>query len=159
MTHTFVDIMINRRCFKRSSLSVADVCKTIPFNISLSSSNACEKFIFITWMYKTCILYTDIHCTWLRCRQMDNNKINSLTFLIFLRISLCLNFFHLLVQKPNLEKNSIHSNKFFIIFTCLNPVLLVWGFGQVGYTNTAVFRKIYLNRFFSKVPIPILVRI
>ena len=110
-------------------------------------------------MYKTCILYTDIHCTWLCCRQMDNNKINSLTFLIFLSISLCLNFFHLLVQKPNLEKNSIHSNKFFIIFTCLNPVLLVRGFGQVGYTNTAVFRKIYLKRFFSKVPIPILVRI
>ena len=27
--------------------------------------------------------------------------------------SLCLNFFHLLVRKPNLEKFSIYSNKFF----------------------------------------------
>jgi len=27
--------------------------------------------------------------------------------------SLCLNFFHLLAQKPNLEKKSIYSNKFF----------------------------------------------
>jgi len=27
--------------------------------------------------------------------------------------SLCLNFFHLLAQKPNLEKHSIYSNKFF----------------------------------------------
>ena len=30
--------------------------------------------------------------------------------------SRCLNFFHLLVQKPNLETNSIYSNKFFHIF-------------------------------------------
>jgi hypothetical protein len=27
--------------------------------------------------------------------------------------SLCLNFFHLLARKPNLEKNYIYSNKFF----------------------------------------------
>ena len=48
-------------------------------------------------------------------------------------VSLCLNFFHLLGRKPNLEKkNSIHSNKFFYNFplsqsnfTCPNPVLLV----------------------------------
>jgi hypothetical protein len=34
--------------------------------------------------------------------------------------------------KANLYKISIYSNKFFIIFTCPNPVLLVPGFGQVG---------------------------
>jgi len=41
--------------------------------------------------------------------------------------SLWLNFFHLLARKPNLEKFSIYSNKFFHI-----QVLLVTGFGQVG---------------------------
>ena len=52
------------------------------------------------------------------------------TFLIF---SLCLNFFHLLALKPNLEekKTFIQTNSF-IIFTCPNPVLLVPGFTQVG---------------------------
>jgi hypothetical protein len=50
---------------------------------------------------------------------MDNNKINSLTFLIFLRISLCLNFFHLLVQKPNLEKNSMVREFILLLSICL----------------------------------------
>ena len=48
-------------------------------------------------------------------------------------ISLCFNFFHLLAPKPNLETNS------FIIFTRPNPVLLVPGFGQVGYAKTVIF--------------------
>jgi len=33
--------------------------------------------------------------------------------LFFNEISLCLNFFHVLARKPNLEKCSIYSNKFF----------------------------------------------
>ena len=41
----------------------------------------------------------------------------------FCQCSLCLNCFHLLVQKPNLEKNYIYSNKFFhnfFLFQALN---------------------------------------
>ena len=47
--------------------------------------------------------------------------------------SLCLNFFHLLARNPNLEKKNlfIQTNSL-IIFTCLNPVLLFPGFGQVA---------------------------
>ena len=47
--------------------------------------------------------------------------------------SLCINFFHLLARKPNLEKKKlfIQSNSF-VIFTCPNPVLLDLGFGQLG---------------------------
>ena len=42
-------------------------------------------------------------------------------------------FFHLLAWKPNLEKISGYSNKFFHNFlTCPNPVFLVPGFRQVG---------------------------
>jgi hypothetical protein len=43
-------------------------------------------------------------------------------------------FVHLLPRKPNLErkKKFIQTNSF-RIFTCPNPVLLVPGFGQVGY--------------------------
>jgi len=50
--------------------------------------------------------------------------------------SLCLNFFHPLARKPNLENKYlfIQTNSF-IIFTCLNPVLLVPGFTQVGEKN------------------------
>jgi hypothetical protein len=39
--------------------------------------------------------------------------------------SICLNIFHRLARKPNLEKISIYSNKFF-------PVLLVPSCGKVG---------------------------
>jgi hypothetical protein len=47
--------------------------------------------------------------------------------------SYCLKFFHLLAQKPNLEKKNLFvQTNSFIIFTCPNPVLLVPGFRQVG---------------------------
>jgi hypothetical protein len=39
--------------------------------------------------------------------------------------------FHLLARKPNLEQILFIQKYSFIIFTCLNPVLLVQGFGQV----------------------------
>ena len=41
-------------------------------------------------------------------------------------------FVHLLAQKLNLEHFSIYSNKSFIIFTYLNPVLFGTGFKQLG---------------------------
>jgi hypothetical protein len=50
------------------------------------------------------------------------DEVNNYTF------SLCLNFFHLLARKPNLEKKKY----LFLFFTCPNQVLLVPGFGQVG---------------------------
>jgi len=55
--------------------------------------------------------------------------------------SLCLNFFHLLARKPNLEKCSIQTNSF-IFFTCPNPVLLVPGFGS---SNPAQARCTWYN--------------
>ena len=59
------------------------------------------------------------------------SKTNSFIFLkSTLYLSLCLNFFHLLAKRPNLELFSIYSNKFF--HNCQNAVLLVPGFGQVG---------------------------
>ena len=53
--------------------------------------------------------------------------------------NLCLNLFHLLARKPNLEKKIIfiHTNSF-IIFTCPNPVLLVPGLGQVISSKTVL---------------------
>jgi hypothetical protein len=58
-------------------------------------------------------------------------------------VSLCLNFFHLLARKPNLEKKVlfIQTNSF-IIFTCPNPVSLVTGFGQVGLREDCCFSEI-----------------
>ena len=47
-------------------------------------------------------------------------------------LRLCLNFFHLLARKSNLEKFLFIQTNSFIIFTCPNSVLLVPGFGQVG---------------------------
>ena len=46
--------------------------------------------------------------------------------------SFCLNFFHLLAQKPNLEKKNLFKTNSFMIFTCPNPVFLVPDFGQMG---------------------------
>ena len=46
--------------------------------------------------------------------------------------SFCLNFFHLLAQKPNLEKIIFIQTNSFMIFTCPNPVFLVPDFGQMG---------------------------
>jgi hypothetical protein len=52
---------------------------------------------------------------------------------------ICLNVFHLLARKPNLEKKMIFIHtKYFIIFTCLNPVLLVPGMGQVISVKTVL---------------------
>jgi len=54
--------------------------------------------------------------------------------------SLCLNFFHLLSRKSNLEKKIIFiQTNSFIIFTCPNPVLLVPGFEQVGYCEDCMY--------------------
>ena len=67
--------------------------------------------------------------------------------------SLCLNFFHLLAQKPNLEKNYIYSNKFFhnfhlseSSFTC--PGIRASGFStmtdQPKYDGLLIEDKIYV---------------
>ena len=75
--------------------------------VSYTQCNVSFLLLFLTWL------------------QKKNN--------IF--FSLCLNFFHLLVRKPKakfrkcflfIQKNS------FIIFTCLNPVLLVPAFAASG---------------------------
>ena len=46
--------------------------------------------------------------------------------------SFCLNFFHLLAQKPNLEKKKFIQTNSLMIFTCPNPVFLVPDFGKMG---------------------------
>jgi len=58
------------------------------------------------------------------------NIVSNTVFHVYFFYSVCLNFFHLLAHKPNLEKKNlfIQTNS----FTCSNPVLLVLGFMQVG---------------------------
>jgi hypothetical protein len=70
----------------------------------------------------------------MRSYQQDNNLTNTVSIVHFISLchinystfdfkssgrspsSLCINFFHLLAPKPNLDKISIYSNKFFHIF-------------------------------------------
>jgi len=86
------------------------------------------------------------------------NYLSMLNVIIKIHYSLCLNFFHLLARKPNLENFSIYSNKFFhninlsedciikwkqesfVIFTNPNPDLLVTGFEQVGYCEDCIIK-------------------
>ena len=50
-------------------------------------------------------------------------------------------FFHLLVQKPNLEKFLFIQANCFIVFTCPNPVLFVLGFGHVSKPEDCSCKK------------------
>jgi hypothetical protein len=69
-------------------------------------------------------------------------------------------FVPLLTRKPNLDKSIFVQTNSFIISTCLNPVLLVQGFGQVGKREDWWLKKIAerkkkisrkdKNTFFSK---------
>ena len=51
-------------------------------------------------------------------------------------------FVPLLTRKPNLDKSIFVQTNSFIIFICLNPVLLVQGFGQVGKREDWWLKKI-----------------
>ena len=64
------------------------------------------------------------------CLLSIRHKYDFGTFLLY--TSLCLNSFHLLARKRNLEKFQFIQTNSFMIFTCPNPVLLVSSFGQVG---------------------------
>jgi len=67
--------------------------------------------------------------------------------------SLCLNFVHLLARKPNLEKCSTYSNKFFTISLVRIQFYLSWASGkwvnaktsQPKYDGLLIDDKIYVN--------------
>jgi hypothetical protein len=59
-----------------------------------------------------------------------DNYINCFVTLINVYASLCLNFFHLLAQKPNLGKFPFIQTNSFKIFTCPNPFYLSWASGK-----------------------------
>jgi hypothetical protein len=83
--------------------------------------------------------------TWLQKKLHENCKViisclDNPIYDVFIHVKvsngkcfcLCLNFFHLLARKSNLEKCLFIQTNSFIIFICPNSVLLVPGFGQVG---------------------------
>ena len=97
----------------------------------------------------------------------NNIKLSPLFLIQCLVISLCLNFVHLLAWKPNLEKCSIYSNKFFhnfhlskSSFTCsgLRPSGLAW---RLGYTCTCIVNHFIfpLNLLYSNNNIIIVLRV
>jgi hypothetical protein len=83
--------------------------------------------------WKTRSFFTTSYYYKHKCRISVINRISTLVFWISKRNhSLCLNFFHLLSRKPNLEKCSIYSNKFFHNFHLSESSFTCPGFGQVG---------------------------
>ena len=80
------------------------------------------------------VVYGELLMTYLLLSSLLEHDFLCMIFVLHY-LSLCLLFFHLLARKPNLEEKTnflfIKTNSF-IIFTCLNPVLPVPGFGQVG---------------------------
>jgi hypothetical protein len=81
------------------------------------------------WQICSLILNNTLHTSSLpHYAAIPRRQFHKLFSLILCSISLCHTFFHLLAQKPNLEKKIIQTNSF-IIFT--NPILLVPGIGLV----------------------------
>ena len=69
-----------------------------------------------------------------------------LAILINLSYSLCINFYHLLARKPNLEKNYIYSNKFFHNFNLFESSFScprLWTIGLAGRLILSKWSPVY----------------
>jgi hypothetical protein len=113
--HTTVNMLCSKcTCHLISYLRLQDLWCDISVRYLFSQSKSTKQNVWsqiIKWVSHCC--------------SMLNEQTHSLPHFT-ITLGLCLNFFHLHVQKPNLEEKKlfIQTNSF-IIFTCLNPVLLV----------------------------------
>ena len=85
-------------------------------------------YLFITQSHSLCLIFFHILT---ECPKAKFRKKNSIT-------QSCLFFCHLLARKPNLEKISIYSNKFFYIFHLSESSLACLGRRGSGLTQRLV---------------------
>jgi hypothetical protein len=72
----------------------------------------CYNSLIRLFLHIATTVWSDYFC--ISLQQLDQTIFEG--HIALLLYSICLNFFHLLARKPNLEKNSIYSDKFFYNF-------------------------------------------